>query len=73
MGSHMAKRLLDARRSDGIDRTRSKAQWLLDAGMSWADSPRAVAAAGSITFSMTIADAEALEAVTGGADGILLG
>jgi 3-hydroxyisobutyrate dehydrogenase-like beta-hydroxyacid dehydrogenase len=40
--------------------------------MSWADSPRAVAAATEITFSM-IANTQALEAVTGGADGILAG
>ena len=73
MGSRMAKRLLDAGHSvTGYNRTRSKAQWLLDAGMSWADSPRAVAAATEITFSM-IANTQALEAVTGGADGILAG
>ena len=73
MGSRMAKRLLDAGHSvTGYNRTRSKAQWLLDAGMKWADSPRAVAAATEITFSM-IANTEALEVVTGGADGILAG
>ena len=73
MGSRMAKRLLDAGHSvTGYNRTRSKAQWLLDAGMSWADSPRAVAAATEIIFSM-IANTQALEAVAGGADGILAG
>jgi 3-hydroxyisobutyrate dehydrogenase-like beta-hydroxyacid dehydrogenase len=40
--------------------------------MKWADSPRAVAEATEITFSM-IANTHALEAVTGGADGILAG
>ena len=73
MGSRMAKRLLDAGHSvTGYNRTRSKAQWLLDSGMKWADSPRAVAEATEITFSM-IANTQALEAVAGGADGILAG
>ena len=73
MGSRMVKRLLDAGHSvTGYNRTRSKAQWLLDAGMKWADSPRAVAAATEITFSM-IANTQALEAVTGGAEGVLAG
>ena len=31
---------------------RSKAQWLIDKGMKWADSPRAVAAAADVTFAM---------------------
>ena len=40
MGSRMAKRLLDAGHSvTGYNRTKSKAQWLLDAGMKWADTP----------------------------------
>jgi len=73
MGSRMVKRLLDAGHSvTGYNRTRSKAQWLLDAGMKWADSPRNVAETTEITFSM-IANTEALEAVTGGTDGILAG
>jgi 3-hydroxyisobutyrate dehydrogenase-like beta-hydroxyacid dehydrogenase len=73
MGSRMVKRLLDAGHSvTGYNRTPSKAQWLLDAGMKWADSPRIVAEASEIIFSM-IANTQALEAVTGGADGILAG
>ena len=73
MGSRMVKRLLDAGHSvTGYNRTKSKAQWLLEAGMKWADTPRAVAEAGEITFSM-VTNTEALEAVTGGADGILAG
>ena len=40
MGSRMAKRLLDAGHSvTGYNRTKSKAQWLLDLGMKWADTP----------------------------------
>jgi 3-hydroxyisobutyrate dehydrogenase-like beta-hydroxyacid dehydrogenase len=73
MGSRMVKRLLDAGHSvTGYNRTKSKAQWLLDAGIKWADTPRAVAEAGEFTFSM-VTNTEALEAVTGGADGILAG
>ncbi len=73
MGSRMAKRLLDAGHSvTGYNRTKSKAQWLLDAGMKWADSPRAAAAASDMVFSM-VANTEALRAVTEGADGIFAG
>ena len=73
MGSRMAKLLLDAGHSVvGYNRTKSKAQWLLDAGMKWADSPRAAAAASDMVFTM-VANTEALRAVTEGADGILAG
>jgi 3-hydroxyisobutyrate dehydrogenase-like beta-hydroxyacid dehydrogenase len=73
MGSRMVKRLLDAGHSvTGYNRTRAKAQWLLDAGMKWADTARAVAAAAEITFSM-VTNTEALQAITGGSDGILAG
>jgi 3-hydroxyisobutyrate dehydrogenase-like beta-hydroxyacid dehydrogenase len=73
MGSRMVKRLLDAGHSvTGYNRTRAKAQRLLDAGMKWADTARAVAAAAEITFSM-VTNTEALQAITGGSDGILAG
>ena len=73
MGSRMAKRLLDAGHSvTGYNRTRAKAQWLLDAGMKWGDTPRAVAAAADITFSM-VTNTAALRAVAEGPDGILAG
>jgi 3-hydroxyisobutyrate dehydrogenase-like beta-hydroxyacid dehydrogenase len=69
----MAKRLLDAGHDvTGYNRTKSKAQWLLDAGMKWGDTPRAAAAAAEITISM-VANTEALQTVTSGADGILAG
>ena len=43
MGSEMVNRLLDKGHTvTGYNRTRSKAQWLIDKGMKWADSPRAV-------------------------------
>ena len=73
MGSRMVKRLLDAGHSvTGYNRTRSKAQWLLDLGMNWADTPRAAARAGDLVFSM-VTNSEALRAVTEGPDGILAG
>jgi 3-hydroxyisobutyrate dehydrogenase-like beta-hydroxyacid dehydrogenase len=73
MGSRMAKRLLDAGHDvTGYNRTKSKAQWLLDAGMKWGNTPCAVASAAEITISM-VANTEALQAITGGADGILAG
>lgn len=73
MGSRVTKRLLDAGHSVvGYNRTRAKAQWLLDRGLRLADSPRAVAASSDITFSM-VTNTAALEAVTEGSDGILAG
>lgn len=73
MGGRMVKRLLDAGYSvTGYNRTRSKADWLVAAGMRWADSPRAVAEAADVIFSM-VTNTKALLAVTGGPDGILAG
>jgi 3-hydroxyisobutyrate dehydrogenase-like beta-hydroxyacid dehydrogenase len=73
MGSRMAKRLLDAgHRVTGYNRTRSKAEWLMDAGMQWADTPRQAAERADMTISM-IANTEALRAITTGPDGIIAG
>lgn len=73
MGGRMAKRLLDAGHPVvGYNRTRARAQWLVDAGMRPAASPRAVAEAADVVFSM-VTDTDALHAVTRGADGILAG
>lgn len=73
MGSRMAKRLLDAGHTlTGYNRTRSKAEWLLDAGMRWGESARVVAEVADVTFSM-VANTAALRAVTGGVDGVLAG
>ncbi len=73
MGSRMAKRLLDAGYVvTGYNRTKSKAQWLLDAGMQWAPSPRAVPATSDVVFTM-LRDTAALYAVTRGPDGLLAG
>lgn len=73
MGSGMVRRLLAAkRRVVGHNRTRSKAQPLIDAGMAWGASPRAVAEAADVVMTM-VADTTALHAVTDGPDGVLAG
>ncbi len=73
MGSQMVNRLLAKGHSvTGYNRTRSKAQWLIERGMRWADSPRAVSAAADVTFAMVTND-KALEAITDGTDGLLAG
>ncbi len=62
MGSRMANRLLDKGHTVvGYNRTRSKAQWLIDRGITWGDSPKAVAQAADVTFVM-VTDSKSLEA-----------
>jgi 3-hydroxyisobutyrate dehydrogenase-like beta-hydroxyacid dehydrogenase len=73
MGSRVAKRLLDAgHQVVGYNRTKAKAQWLLDAGMEWRDTPRAVAEAADVVFTM-VTNTAALEQVFHGPDGVLAG
>ncbi len=73
MGGEMARRLLEAGHSvTGYNRTRSRAQWLMDLGMAWGETPRAVAQSSDVILSM-VRDTEALHAVTGGPDGLLAG
>ena len=73
MGSRMVKRLLDKGHAvTGYNRTKSKADWLIHEGMEWADSPQKVARRSDFIFSM-VTNTGALEAVTGGEDGILAG
>ncbi|HEV8308665.1 MAG TPA: NAD(P)-dependent oxidoreductase [Methylomirabilota bacterium] len=73
MGGRMAKRLLDAAYPVvGYNRTPARARWLVDAGMRAAASPRAVADAADVVFSM-VTDTDALHAVARGPDGILAG
>jgi 3-hydroxyisobutyrate dehydrogenase-like beta-hydroxyacid dehydrogenase len=71
MGGRVTKRLLDAGYSvTGYNRTRSKAQWLIDSGLRWGETPRAVAEAADVVFTM-VTNTAALEAVVEGPDGIL--
>ena len=73
MGGNMVARLLEKEHTvTGYNRTRSKAQWLIDRGMKFADSPKAVAAASDVTFTM-VTNAAALAAVTDGPNGLLAG
>ena len=73
MGSRMADRLIAKGHTvTGYNRTKSKAQGLLDRGMQWGDSPRAVVEAADATFVM-VADNAALEAVANGPDGLVAG
>jgi 3-hydroxyisobutyrate dehydrogenase-like beta-hydroxyacid dehydrogenase len=73
MGSQIAGRLLDAGyQVHATNRTRAKAQPLIARGLHWQDTPRAVAAAAGVVISM-VTDDDALQAITGGPDGILAG
>jgi len=73
MGSRTVKRLLDAGYEvTGYNRTKSKAQWLLDAGMKWAYTPREVVEVSDITLSM-VTNTNALKAIAEGTDGVLAG
>src|ERR1700674_4083951 len=73
MGSEMVNRLLSKGHSvTGYNRTRAKSEWLVKKGMKWADSPRGVAAAADVTFSM-VTNSAALGAVANGPDGFLAG
>jgi 3-hydroxyisobutyrate dehydrogenase len=73
MGSRLARRLLEARYTVvGYNRTRDKAKPLIEAGLRALDSPRHVAEASDVVFSMVTDDA-ALRAVALERDGILAG
>ena len=73
MGGKMAARLLaKGHLVTGYNRTRSKAQWLVDQGMKLAESPRAVCEAADVIFVM-VTDSKSLEAVAEGRDGLLAG
>jgi 3-hydroxyisobutyrate dehydrogenase-like beta-hydroxyacid dehydrogenase len=73
MGAGIAQRLLDASYEVvGWNRTKEKAQPLLDAGMAWADTPRELAASVEVLFTM-LTDTEAVEATAEGDDGVLAG
>jgi 3-hydroxyisobutyrate dehydrogenase-like beta-hydroxyacid dehydrogenase len=73
MGSEMVLRLLEKGHAvAGYNRTKSKAQRLIEKGMKWAGSPREVAAASDFTFSM-VTNSAALESIVDGGDGVLAG
>jgi 3-hydroxyisobutyrate dehydrogenase-like beta-hydroxyacid dehydrogenase len=73
MGSRMVKRLLGAGHTvTGYNRTRTKAQWLLELGMQWGETPAAVAQVTDVVLSM-VADTAALQAIASGTTGVLAG
>jgi 3-hydroxyisobutyrate dehydrogenase-like beta-hydroxyacid dehydrogenase len=73
MGSRLAGRLLDKGHTvTGYNRTRSKAQSLIDRGMKWGETPRAVAEAADMIFVM-VTDSKSLDAVASGPDGFIAG
>jgi 3-hydroxyisobutyrate dehydrogenase-like beta-hydroxyacid dehydrogenase len=73
MGGRIAGRLLDSGHVVyGTNRTRGKADPLVERGLIWRDSPREVAEQAEVVFSM-VTDTAALEAVTRGPSGILAG
>ena len=73
MGAGIAKRLMDGGYEVvGWNRTKSKAQPLLDAGMGWADTPRELAASVDLLFTM-LTHTAAIEATAAGDDGLLAG
>jgi 3-hydroxyisobutyrate dehydrogenase-like beta-hydroxyacid dehydrogenase len=71
MGGEMVSRLLSKGHTViGYNRTRAKAERLIQKGMKWGETPRAVCAAADVTFSM-VTNERALGAVMEGPDGIL--
>ena len=73
MGSQMVNRLLSKGHAViGYNRTRGKAQWLIEKGMKWADSPREVASAADVIFAM-VTNAAALQSIADGPGGVLAG
>jgi 3-hydroxyisobutyrate dehydrogenase-like beta-hydroxyacid dehydrogenase len=73
MGSGIARRLSDAGHDVTVwNRTEAKARPLRDAGMGWAETPRALAAAADVVFTM-LTDSRAIEGTAEGDDGILAG
>jgi 3-hydroxyisobutyrate dehydrogenase-like beta-hydroxyacid dehydrogenase len=73
MGQLIVPRLMNAGHAvTGWNRSRDKAEDLIKAGMRWADTPRAVAQASEIVFTI-VTDAAAVKAVALGPDGIVSG
>ena len=73
MGGPIAGRLLSqGNQVYGTNRTKAKADPLIERGLRWRDTPRQVAEAADVIISM-VTDSDALQAVTAGPDGILAG
>ena len=73
MGALIVPRLMEAGHTvTGWNRSREKAKPLIDAGMRFADTPKAVAEQSEIVFSI-VTDSKAVRAVALGPDGIVSG
>jgi 3-hydroxyisobutyrate dehydrogenase-like beta-hydroxyacid dehydrogenase len=73
MGEGIVPRLMAAGHTvTGFNRSRDKAQRLIQSGMRFADTPRAAAAASDIVFSI-VTDATAVRSVALGDDGVIAG
>ena len=73
MGAGIARQLMEAGHPlVGWNRTRAKAEHLVDAGMGWADTPREAAAGADVLFTM-LTNTAAVEQAAEGEDGILAG
>jgi 3-hydroxyisobutyrate dehydrogenase-like beta-hydroxyacid dehydrogenase len=73
MGRYMSRHLLEAGHPMTVwNRTAEKAKEILDAGASWADSPRAVAQASDVVITM-VTDSAASDTVICGENGVLEG
>ncbi len=73
MGASMCGHLLNAGYSATVfNRTRAKAQPLIDAGAAWAESPKAVAAASDVVFTI-VGYPRDVRAVVLGVEGVLAG
>lgn len=73
MGAGIVRRLLAAGRPvTGWNRTKTRAEPLLDAGMGWADTPGELASGSDVVFSM-LTDTAAVQEVVLGAAGVLSG
>src|SRR5215212_10131265 len=73
MGGGIARRLLDAGyHVTGWNRTRARAEPLIEAGMGWAGTPRELAESVDVLFTM-LTNTDAIEATAGGPDGVLAG
>jgi 3-hydroxyisobutyrate dehydrogenase-like beta-hydroxyacid dehydrogenase len=73
MGGQMVDRLMNHGHTvTGYNRTKKKAQWLIDKGMKFVDTPRGVCETADMIFVM-VTNSQALEHVANGPDGILAG
>jgi 3-hydroxyisobutyrate dehydrogenase-like beta-hydroxyacid dehydrogenase len=73
MGGEMVNRLLGKGHSiTGYNRTKSKADWLIQKGLKWGDSPRAVAESADVILSM-VTNSEALREIVEGPNGLFAG